>query len=155
MVRLLRCNCLAHATNERAERQKATRKLKKLQREIAAHEGAEAPETLRAQARDIEIEVNYTLHYPPGERYISLYKDAGTSSEKREMIKKDIGERMDKGTLGERTIEAPAQDDESRAAKKAKVAPVAQAAKKTTSKPKEEAAKVDEGKIEDDDFFEF
>ena len=141
------------------ERQKATRKLKKADREVTAHEGNNVPAELLAQKRNVEIEVNYTLYYPPGERYISLYKDAGTSTEKREMIKKDIGERMDKGTLGERTMEAPEQE-ERRPVKKAKsaaavAAAAAAAPPKRAGGPTPAAPKVDDGKIEDDDFFDF
>lgn len=69
------------------------------------------------------------------------------------MFKKDIELRMEKGTLGARTTEPMhAEGGERRPAKKEK--PAAATAKSNKRKAEPEK-KVDECKIEDDDFFEF
>ncbi|TGZ85512.1 hypothetical protein EX30DRAFT_300011, partial [Ascodesmis nigricans] len=96
------------------ERQKATRKLKKLKRELDETENP--TEDLRTRVHDAEVELNYTLHYPRGEKYISLFKDPGNNDkvkQKRDSIKQDIARRMEEGTLGAQTLdEGNAADDD-------------------------------------------
>jgi len=150
------------------ERQKATRRLNKVMRGLKLHnEERSVPEDLRQKIRDAEVELNYTLHYPRGEKYISLFKDPGTGTdaiEKRNAIKRDIELRMEKGALGARTMEDvdedhEQEDDEGRQATKAAKAKTRkeQKGKKGGKKTvrNEEPGKVGGGGIEDDDFFEF
>ena len=125
------------------------------------------PEDLRQKIRDAEVELNYTLHYPRGEKYISLFKDPGTVTdaiEKRNAIKRDIEWRMEKGALGTRTTEGvdedhEQEDDEERQATKAAKAKARKdkEGKKGGKKAarNEEPEKAGGGGIEDDDFFEF
>ena len=52
---------------------------------------------------DAEVELNYTLHYPRGQKYISLFKDPGAAAEvvaKHSSIKKNIERPMETGKLG-------------------------------------------------------
>jgi len=74
--------------------------VKKLEKELAA--GADVSE----QLEDAKVELNYTLYFPDGVKYISLFKDPGDAGgvrEKRDEIKRDIKRKMEKGTLGRRT----------------------------------------------------
>ncbi|KAF3921058.1 hypothetical protein AA313_de0203930 [Arthrobotrys entomopaga] len=57
--------------------------------------------TLDEKIHQAEIDLNYIIHYPPLEKYISLYKP-GTdtcTNQKREKIRNDIERRMGEGTL--------------------------------------------------------
>ncbi|KAL7273813.1 18S rRNA maturation protein [Rhizina undulata] len=87
------------------ERQKAIRRLRKLQRSLTTPIPDDA--TLKAQILNAQIDLNYTLHYPKGEKYISLFKDPTAESkmsEKRELIRKEIAQQMERGTLGAATF---------------------------------------------------
>lgn len=103
-----------------------------------------------------EVELNYTLHYPRGEKYISLFKDPGNNEkvkEKRDMIKSDISRRMETGTLGARTMDEEedlGSDQEERTFKKG-----IQDRKQKKGKKDKQEAKADDGGIENDDFFDF
>lgn len=118
--------------------------------------------------QNAEIELNYTLHYPRGEKYISLFKDVGDHekvAEKRDGIKADILRRMKNGTLGERTME----DDEEEPAgesgadmlakrmarKKNDTSVKGKKSKKEEEREKQLEEEEEAGKIENDDFFEF
>ncbi|KAI5804439.1 hypothetical protein EDC01DRAFT_643422 [Geopyxis carbonaria] len=117
------------------ERVKATRKVNKARRALAAvtagETAAAAAETAAGEADEAmeevaegtpaerlhaaEVELNYALHYPKGEKYISLYKDPGAdAAARREEIKADVARRMAAGTLGERTISDEGDDGEGR-----------------------------------------
>jgi len=63
------------------ERQKATRQLKKLRKRLLATESAEEVETLKAQMRIAEVDLNYTQYSPLSEPYISLYPQQKNSTE--------------------------------------------------------------------------
>lgn len=136
--------------NTLVERQKATRKLKKLKRELDETENP--TEDLRTRVHDAEVELNYTLHYPRGEKYISLFKDPGNNDkvkQKRDSIKQDIARRMEEGTLGAQTLdEGNAADDDDRVFKK-----IPHDKKSKKQEKREETA--ENGGIENDDFFDF
>lgn len=135
------------------ERQKATRKLKKLKREL--DESKNPDDDLKSRVHNAEVELNYTLHYPRGEKYISLFKDPGSNEkvkEKRDMIKSDISRRMETGTLGARTMDEEdfGSDQEERTFKKG-----IQDRKHKKGKKDKQEPKADDGGIENDDFFDF
>lgn len=86
---------------EFSERQKATRKLKQLQKQVAAD--SSPSESLQNNLHATEVDLNYIIYYPKGEKYISLFKDPGEQTkvlEKRDMIRKDVERQMVRGTLG-------------------------------------------------------
>lgn len=86
---------------EFSERQKATRKLKQLQKQVAAD--SSPSESLQNNLHATEVDLNYIIYYPKGEKYISLFKDPGEQTkvlEKRDMIRKDVEQQMLRGTLG-------------------------------------------------------
>jgi hypothetical protein len=121
-------------------------------------------EDLRKKAHDASVELNYTLHYPRGERYISLFKDPGSNTdaiEKRDMIKKDIERRMEKGTLGARTTDPVEQDEEVKEEEEDEDRKTTKKVKSKSTKEnkkikrKVEPEKVKAETIENDGFFEF
>jgi hypothetical protein len=127
-------------------------------------EECSVPEDLRQKIRDAEVELNYTLHYPRGEKYISLFKDPGTgtdATEKRDAIKRDIELRMEKGALGARTTEGVDEDRDDEGQQAAKAVKARTRKEKKGKKGSKKAARNEEpekaggGGIEDDDFFEF
>ncbi|KAK6363370.1 18S rRNA maturation protein [Orbilia blumenaviensis] len=102
------------------ERRKATRALSRLSRELAAlsssdnNDEKDEKDQLLAKIHTAEIDLNYIMHYPPLEKYISLYKsgDDKDTNQKRERIRLDIEKRMAEGTLekGDALVEANAAD---------------------------------------------
>jgi len=167
------------------ERQKATRRVKKLEKELAA--GGDVAE----QLEDAKVELNYTLYFPDGVKYIALFKDPGDAAgvrKKREDIKRDIKRRMEKGTLGRWTtgdgdgeeeaavleeegeeVEQETKPEKTMAQKPSKQKATAEKAHAEKPKRKKEKEKKDGSKntkrktqpepvgdtIENDDFFEF
>lgn len=84
-----------------SERQKATRKLKQLQKQVAVD--SSPSESLQDDLHAAEVDLNYVIYYPKGEKYISLFKDPGEQTkvlEKRNMIRKDIERQMVQKILG-------------------------------------------------------
>ncbi|KAK6356956.1 18S rRNA maturation protein [Orbilia javanica] len=116
------------------ERRKATRALSRLNREFAAVVGKTAgssddgndddsddkeskdkkAEELQTKIHNAEVDLNYIMHYPSLEKYISLYKsgDNKDTNQKRERIRQDIEKRMEDGTLdrGDALVEANAAE---------------------------------------------
>ncbi|KAK6534205.1 18S rRNA maturation protein [Arthrobotrys megalospora] len=102
------------------ERRKATRALSRLTRELAAispeaeDEDDEKKKELQNKIHNAEVDLNYIMHYPPLEKYISLYKsgDNKDTNDKRERIRLDIEKRMEEGTLdkGNALVEANAAE---------------------------------------------
>ncbi|KAK6523274.1 18S rRNA maturation protein [Orbilia ellipsospora] len=111
------------------ERRKASRLLSRLHKQKLAlstspsattskpgkEDGGDATEKeLDDKIHQAEIDLNYIMHYPPLEKYISLYKPGTDKStnEKRENIRKDIEQRMRGGTLerGDRLMEVNAAE---------------------------------------------
>ncbi|KAF3937070.1 hypothetical protein ABW19_dt0203900 [Dactylella cylindrospora] len=100
------------------ERRKATRALSKLKRQLAAldddEEGNDERSTLEKKIHEAEVDLNYIIHYPGLEKYISLYKggDSKDTNQKRERIRGSIEKRMEEGTLerGEALTAANAAD---------------------------------------------
>ncbi|RPA99779.1 hypothetical protein L873DRAFT_1737856, partial [Choiromyces venosus 120613-1] len=91
------------------ERQKATRKLRKAERELEKVE-EEGKAEAEKKVYEAKLDLNYIMHYPRGEKYISLFKDAGVMREKREGVRKEVERRMKRGGLGESTMDF--DDDE-------------------------------------------
>jgi hypothetical protein len=135
-----------------AERQKATRKLNKLKKELNTHR-RNVPDDLTRSVEDAQVELNYTLHYPRGEKYISLFKNPGNNNnmaEKRDMIKQDIKHRMEQGTLG-----APTTGGDDTQQYISQSARYCKDKTKTGKEKKERSSDQTGGNIEEDDFFEF
>ncbi|KAI5847748.1 hypothetical protein DFP73DRAFT_621865 [Morchella snyderi] len=119
------------------ERKKASRKLDQLVRR--RRDSTEADEALERLIHEAEVEVNYTVYYPRGEKYISLFRDPTGDPkvvEKRGVIKRGIERQMEMGTLGAREEEV--EEDEEKVGGKRK-------------------RNVEEKEVveEEDDFFEF
>ncbi|KAA8912762.1 hypothetical protein FN846DRAFT_256501 [Sphaerosporella brunnea] len=149
------------------ERQKATRRLNKLQREAAALEGDAVPDDLAQKIHNAQVELNYTLYYPRGEKYISLFKDPGNNQDvidKRDAIKQDIAKRMKDNALGARTMdrgdeeegeeEAEAHEVTKPKKRKQNDGKAKEGEKKKRNQEPEKGEEEGEG-IENDDFFEF
>lgn len=87
---------------------------------------------------DAEVTLNYTLHYPKDEKYISLFKDPGACEkvvEKRDAIKAAIAEQMRAGTLAQAVVlEKAPREERVEVVKKAKTV---KAAKKEVVREKE------------------
>ncbi|KAI5821283.1 hypothetical protein BZA77DRAFT_299092 [Pyronema omphalodes] len=140
------------------ERKKIQRELSRVRKKAAACEG-KVPKELKDSIHAQEVLLNYTLHYPKGEVYISALKDLGENIEgakRREEIKKDISRRMKKGTLG-----APTQDDDEEMEEAEETEKAAPTTKAKADKPRAPGKKNRWGEktevetIENDDFFEF
>lgn len=159
------------------ERQKATRKLRKLQREAASRAGGGPSEELQKSIDEAEVDVNYTVHFPPGERYIALFRDPGAgtpAAKKRDAIRAEIARKMgggeddwgrgdgedEGGGEEEGAGDSPRQDGETEAVEKTKKKREKKKEKETRSaekrtKKKRRREQEEETRIEDDDFFEF
>lgn len=158
------------------ERQKATRKLRKLQREAASQAGGAPSEELLKSIGEAEVDVKYTAHFPPGERYIALFRDPGAgtpAARRRDAIRAEIARKTGGGGGGDDwggdVEEEEGGDGEKEAGdgseyEKTKTTGKKQkkrgkeretpSAKKTKKKGREEQ-KQEETRIENDDFFEF
>lgn len=110
---MINCSTGTLTTRNKLERQKATRKLKQLQKQLAAE--SSPSESLQNDIHEAELDLNYILHYPKGEKYISLFKDPGEQTkvlERRDMIRKDIERQMMPGTLGSGTVDSMRLNEE-------------------------------------------
>ncbi|RKF74093.1 rRNA-processing protein efg1 [Golovinomyces cichoracearum] len=90
------------------ERQKASRKVKKIRKLILSAGSTEAVQNFNEQLHEAEVDLNYTLYHPLGEVYISLYPKKTTSEKedhdqnaarKKPTIWYEIEEAMVNGTL--------------------------------------------------------
>ncbi|RKF71207.1 rRNA-processing protein efg1 [Golovinomyces cichoracearum] len=90
------------------ERQKASRKVKKIRKLIVSADSTEAVQNFNEQLHEAEVDLNYTLYHPLGEVYISLYPKETTSEKedhdqnaarKKPTIWYEIEEAMVNGTL--------------------------------------------------------
>ncbi|RKF72280.1 rRNA-processing protein efg1 [Golovinomyces cichoracearum] len=90
------------------ERQKASRKVKKIRKLILSADSTEAVQNFNEQLYEAEVDLNYTLYHPLGEVYISLYPKETTSEKedhdqnaarKKPTIWYEIEEAMVNGTL--------------------------------------------------------
>jgi hypothetical protein len=97
-----------------AERQKATRQLKKLRRRLLEAKSEEEVTTIKAKMHVAEVDLNYTQYYPLLQSYISLYpqKDTGGSetgnqdkyiddTTKKPPMWAEVEKRMVDGTLNQ------------------------------------------------------
>jgi rRNA-processing protein Efg1 len=132
--------------NAETERQKATRKLKKLRRSVEG-EGEEKEKEIH----EAEVDLNYIMHYPPGEKYISLFKDAGKMTEKRESIRREIERQMERGTLGIATMDVGDDDGGEEVVGNGKK----RGKMEDGNRKKKRKEVVEKEEAEEDDFFEF
>lgn len=75
--------------------------MKQLQKQVAAD--SSPSESLKNDLHATEVDLNYIIYFPKGEKYISLFKDPGKHTkvlEKRNMIREDVERQMVEGTLG-------------------------------------------------------
>lgn len=92
------------------ERQKVTRKIKQVKRNLATTEGEEKAR-LELALSDLRVDLNYILHYPPIKKYISLFPpevrkpNASLTTvtfeddDERSRIRKLICSQMERGEL--------------------------------------------------------
>ncbi|PPQ64544.1 hypothetical protein CVT24_008446 [Panaeolus cyanescens] len=95
------------------ERQKVTRKLKQVQKQIESAEDESQKKTLESTLQELRIDLNYIFHYPQAKKYISLFPpevrkgetiaaptpDAEKTAREREEVRKWIREQMDQGNI--------------------------------------------------------
>ncbi|KAE8451230.1 hypothetical protein EG329_004394 [Mollisiaceae sp. DMI_Dod_QoI] len=100
------------------ERQKATRLLKKLRKQLIEANSTEEVETLKTQMHVAEVDLNYTQYFPLSEPYISLYPPKGAAAAKDEVaeiedtnpkpkIWVEVEKCMENGTLEKLRNRAP------------------------------------------------
>jgi hypothetical protein len=75
------------------ERQKVTRRIRKVERELKTVEGKEK-KALEKEFQQLKINLNYTLHYPEAYKYISLFES--TTDALRDVIRGQVAELMEK-----------------------------------------------------------
>jgi hypothetical protein len=92
-----------------SERQKATRTLKRLKKQLLEATTPEENEAIQVQMHIAEVDINYTQFCPLNEKYLSLYPPRGKDDEEKvdaeEQSKPplwvEIEKRMEEGTLKE------------------------------------------------------
>lgn len=92
-----------------AERQKATRQLKKLRKRLLESTSVDEVEALKKQMHVGEVDLNYTQYFPLSETYISLYPPKSSAGAEVEDCRADEGSKplmwaeveksMEEGTL--------------------------------------------------------
>ncbi|KAF8470542.1 hypothetical protein BDZ91DRAFT_840726 [Kalaharituber pfeilii] len=96
------------------ERQKATRKLRQVERDFNSNSNPSQKDNDRLLAARVDL--SYTLYFPLDRKYISLYKSSAADPKTEKMkedIRADIRARMLAGTLGKRTmIDQQIEDEE-------------------------------------------
>jgi len=75
--------------------------LRQAERELNKVEGEEGKREAEKRVYEAKLDLNYIMHYPPGEKYISLFKDAGVMRGKREEVRREVERRMKRDGLGE------------------------------------------------------
>ncbi|KIY46097.1 hypothetical protein FISHEDRAFT_27192, partial [Fistulina hepatica ATCC 64428] len=95
--------------NSIPDRQKVVRKIHQAKKQLAEAIDDEAKAPLKAALRECRVKLNYILHYPRTEKYISLFppevREAGpsnaphVSNPAQENILSDIRRQMDDGSL--------------------------------------------------------
>ncbi|KAJ6258406.1 hypothetical protein Dda_6446 [Drechslerella dactyloides] len=101
-------------------------------------------ETLRQRIDDAKVDLAYISHFPPLEKYISLYRpgDSTRTNDKRARIRADIAARLADGTLDALPAATPAAAVDKKAS-----------TKKAGTKRKD--AEAEDGGDSDGGFFEF
>lgn len=74
-------------------------------------EGKEGKAEAEKRVYEAKLDLNYIMHYPPGEKYISLFKDAGVMRERRDRVRREVERRMKRGGLGESTMDFNDQEE--------------------------------------------
>ncbi|KAF7782763.1 hypothetical protein Agabi119p4_2139 [Agaricus bisporus var. burnettii] len=142
------------------ERQKVTRKISQIQKQIASTEDDPTKEKLLRTLYERRVDLNYILHYPKLKKYISLFppeirkgeqpstasaKDAAETAQGREEVRSWVRSCMEKGELSgeperyEASIKSKRKDfDSSNMSSKTKPHRIQEESKKA---------------IEEDDFF--
>ncbi|EWC44066.1 hypothetical protein DRE_01418 [Drechslerella stenobrocha 248] len=112
----------------------------------------ETEESLRCRIRDAELDLAYITHFPPLEKYISLYRPSDTpaTNDKRARIRADISRRIADGSLREAPDAPPVTDHRAKHSDRDK-----RTSTTTKHKPKQTApAEEDEEEEDDGGFFE-
>jgi len=73
------------------ERQKITRRIKQVKKDLEITKGKEKRE-LEKELQQLEINLNYTLHYPVAYKYVSLFQTA--SDALRDVIRNQVAEML-------------------------------------------------------------
>jgi len=128
-------------------------------------EGKEGKVEAEKRVYEARLDLNYIMHYPPGEKYISLFKDAGVMRERREGIRREVERRMKRGGLGESTMDFGDDEGEDQeeggvelgsGGEGGKAEGRDKRVKKKEKKGKSKKIPAEERKLEEqDDFFEF
>lgn len=138
--------------------------MRKAERELDKVEGKEGKAEAEKRVYEARLDLNYIMHYPPGEKYISLFKDAGVMRERRDGVRREVERRMKRGGLGESTMDF---DDEGEDQEEGgvelgsggegwKAEGRDRRVKKKDKKGKSKKIPAEERKLEEqDDFFEF
>lgn len=143
------------------ERQKVTRKLKQAKARLKSASGSEK-ELIASEVSALRVDLNYTLHYPKSQKYISLFppevrkgtvapsqEDAAATAKAREEIRSWIRLRMEKGEL---SVEPELHMDSRNDARQV-TEPSIRADRKQKNGPKNSFRPVGD-LVEDDAFFE-
>ncbi|KAL1918363.1 uncharacterized protein VTP21DRAFT_3023 [Calcarisporiella thermophila] len=87
------------------ERRKVDRKINQLQRKLASVASEDERKDLEAQIFEQKVNLNYIMHYPKLEKYVSLFPkenvDDPKTTEKREAIRNQIRDAMQRGEIGD------------------------------------------------------
>ncbi|KAK6331118.1 18S rRNA maturation protein [Orbilia brochopaga] len=104
-------------------------------------------EALRQRIAEAELDLAYIHHFPPLEKYISLYRsgDSTQTNEKRARIRADIAARLADGTIDSLSLAAPADAVSGKRATK----------KSASAKRRPAEAEEQDGDGSDGGFFEF
>jgi hypothetical protein len=91
-------------SNHFAERQKATRLLKKLRKLLLEADSTEEVESLKTQMHRAEVDLNYTQFFPLSEPYVSLYPSKGADAKSEDVKPKpkmwaEVEKCMENGSL--------------------------------------------------------
>lgn len=143
----------------RPDRQKGTRILKKLKKELQAEEDEEKKQELARRVHNAEVDVNYAIYYPLMKPYASLYpkskkEKAGESEESGEGAAEDKPNREVDGPKGDvamwKTVEEAMTEGTLDALRNRKEGlPAPAPAKEKKSKKPDQAVKSKEKKIAD------
>ena len=134
----------------RPDRQKATRILKKLKKELQAEEDEEKKQELTQRAHNAEVDVNYAIYYPLMKPYASLYpkskkEKTGESDESGEGAADDKSNREVDGPKGDvamwQTVEEAMAEGTLDALRNRKDMPAPAPAKEKKSKKPDQAVK--------------
>lgn len=154
------------------ERQKLTRRIAKLKKEMEKNEENEIAQ-LQANLQEARILLNYVLHFPMSQKYVALYPNQGPSPlaeedekeddeskksrQRMRKVKAQIVEAMEKGELGQEPeieLEDRANEEGSKAPKRQKTSSLSiSTPHKKHKKGSDEKDETVVNPLADDDFF--